>query len=80
MDIELARRMVRTAFECGAQLQDLMLPLKEQSDSEEYKRFARAIAEAIDATNMALMAPAMNEHPDLRSEIEESIKKTGRYR
>ena len=80
MNIELARRMVRSAFECGSQLQELLPLLKEQCEPEDYRRYAHDIAEAIDKANTALISPALAAHPGLAGEIENAIQKTGRYR
>jgi hypothetical protein len=79
MNIELARRMVRSAFECGSQLQELLPLLKEQCEPED-RRYAHDIAEAIDKANTALISPALAAHPGLAAEIERAVKRTGRYR
>ena len=72
--------MVRTAFESGSLLQEFLPLLKEQSTVEDYHRYAHKIAEAIDKTNIALISPAISAYPELESEIESSIRMTGRYR
>ncbi len=80
MDIDLARLMVRTAFENGARLQELLPLLKQQCSPDDYRRHAHQIAEAIDKTNVSLISSALAEHPQLEAEIETSIGATGRYR
>ena len=80
MNIDLARHMARTAFESGALLQDLLLPLKTQCSAQDYREHAHAIAEAIDKINTALLDPALAAQPTLRGEIDASIRATGRYR
>ena len=79
MDIDTARDVVRAAFRSSSELQQLLATLKERCWPDEYKDYARNIAAAIDAIGESLINKAIAEHPQLKSEIEASIAKTGRY-
>jgi hypothetical protein len=79
MDIELARDVVRAAFRASSELQVLLGVLKERCRPEEYRDYARGIATAMDAIGVGLINKTLAEHPELQSEIDESIAKHGRY-
>jgi hypothetical protein len=79
MDIDVARDVVRAAFRSSSTLQDLLGTLKGRCRPEEYQDYTRSIAAAIDAIGVSLINKALAEHPELNSEIETSIAKTGRF-
>jgi len=79
MEIEVARDVVRAAFRSSSELQQLLATLKGRCRPEEYQVYARNIAAAIDAIGVSLINKTLAEHPELKSEIETSITKTGRY-
>ncbi len=79
MDIDLARHAMQVAFQTARELQDLMGLLKAQCSAEEYKKHALAIATAIDATNVALIHPALASHPELEDELEAKLAKYQRF-
>ena len=80
MEIDTARKIVRTALDGSATLRSLLPILKEQCTHEEYKDYARAVARAIDAIGVNLLNKTMDANPQIRAEVEESIAATGRYR
>ena len=79
MDIDMARHMMRVAFQTARELQDLMGFLKENCSPEEYKDHARAIATAIDTTNVALIHRALAAYPELDSELDAKLAKYQRF-
>ena len=79
MEIDIARDVVRAAFRSSSELQQLLATLKGRCRPEEYQVYARNIAAAIDAIGVSLINKTLAEHPELKSEIEASIAKTGRY-
>jgi len=79
MDIELAREVVRAAFRSTSELQDLLWKLKQRCSPDEYQDYARGIAAAVDAIGVGLISKATAAHPELKSEIEASIAKYGRF-
>ena len=79
MEIEVARDVVRAAFRSSSELQQMLAFLKGRCRPEEYQVYARNIAAAIDAIGVSLINKTLAEHPELKSEIEASIAKTGRY-
>jgi hypothetical protein len=79
MDIDVARDMVHAAFRTSSELQRLLASLKGRCRPDEYQDYARSIAAAIDAIGVSLTNKALAEHPELGSEIDASIAKTGRY-
>lgn len=79
MDIDIARHMMRVAFQTARELQDLMGFLKTHCSPEEYEEHARAIATAIDATNVALIHRALAAHPELDEELEAKMAKYQRF-
>jgi hypothetical protein len=53
--------------------------LKEHLSEEEYQRYARAIAAAVDAVNVALLGTTYDFRPELQSEVEASIDRYDRF-
>jgi len=80
MDIDLARDVVRTAFRSSSELQALLGKLKARCSLAEYQDYARGVAAAVDGIGVALINKVLAEHPELSSEIDESIAKHGQYR
>lgn len=79
MDIDLARTMVRTAFESGRALSALLPLLKAQLSPEDYQSCAHDLAEAIDKANTALISRATKAHPELVDEIDTALTQNGHY-
>lgn len=79
MDIDVARDIVRAAFRSSSELQQLLGVLKEHCRPDEYQDYARSIATAVDGIGVSLINKVLAEHPELSSEIEATIVKTGRY-
>ena len=79
MDIDLARAMIRTAFESGRVLQAILPTLDQGLPPEEYRACAHDLAAAIDQANTALINRALAAHPQLETEIETAIRRSGRY-
>jgi len=80
MDIDMARDVIRAAFRSSSELLNLLSTLKSRCRPDEYQEYARSIAAAVDAIGSSLTNKALAEHPELKSEIDASIAKTGRYR
>jgi hypothetical protein len=79
MNIDLARTMVRTAFDANRTLQAILPMLKAGLSEADYRSSAHEVAVAIDQVNTALLARAVAAHPVLQAEIETAIRKHGRY-
>lgn len=79
MDIELARTMVRTAFDANRMLQAILPMLKAGLPETDYRSSAHDVAVAIDQVNTALLARAIAAHPGLEGEIETAIREQGRF-
>ncbi|MCZ4345703.1 hypothetical protein [Devosia neptuniae] len=79
MDIDLARTMIRTAFESGRTLQAILPALEQGLPPETYRACAHELASAIDQTNTALITRALAAHPALQAEVDTAIKAQGRY-
>ena len=57
-----------------------MLPLlKQHVDAEGYAGFARDIAAAVDAIDVALLAKVLSAHPDMEAEIDANLRKYDRF-
>jgi hypothetical protein len=79
MDIELARTMVRTAFDANRTLQAILPTLKAGLPEADYRASAHDLAVAVDHVNTALLARAIAAHPGLEAEIETAIREQGRF-
>ncbi|ALA17023.1 MULTISPECIES: hypothetical protein [Chelatococcus] len=78
MEKDLARHVIRVAFRNAAELQGLLVLLKEHCSAEEYKVYAAGIASAIDGIGAGLTNKVLSSHPDLAEEIEASLAKYDR--
>ena len=79
MEKDLARHVIRTAFRAGRELEEALHLLKQHTSGEDYGAYARKIAAAIDAINVALINPTLALYPEMKDEIEESIAKYDRF-
>jgi hypothetical protein len=79
MDIELARTMVRTAFDANRALHSILPLLQAGLPEADYRSSAHDIAVAVDQVNTALLARAIAAHPALEQEIDTAISERGRY-
>ena len=79
MNEDVARHLIRTAFQIARELQGVMMLLKHHLDEAEYAAHARRLASALDAVNVALLDEAFTKHPQLRTEVEASIQKYDRF-
>ena len=79
MDIDVARHTIRAALSVAKELQDVLALLKIHCDADEYKKYAIGIAQAIDATNTALLNEAFSAYPVLEREIEDQLNRYSRY-
>ena len=55
MDKDLARKIIRTSFLAGSELQSLIGPLKARCNASDYKYFSQKVAMAIDGVHVALV-------------------------
>jgi len=78
MDKDVARHVIRVAFRCAGDLQELLGVLKERCSAEEYRDYARGIATAVDGISTALTSKIVSSHPDLAKEIEANLERSGR--
>jgi hypothetical protein len=74
MEKDMARHVIRVAFQCSGELQELLNVLKERCSTEEYRNYALGIASAIDGISVALTNKALASHPDLAGEIETNLR------
>lgn len=79
MERDLARHVIRTTFQTARELRLLLALLKQHLDQEEYKDYARRIAEAIYAIDAALVDPTYSSHPGLKEEVEGNLEKYDRF-
>jgi hypothetical protein len=79
MDTVTARQILRVAFRTSAELQELLMFVKERCSREEYAQYALGIAAATDAIGTGLISKATSAHPELTDEIEAEIARHGRY-
>ena len=79
MDRDLARYVIRTSFRTTRELGTLLPLLKQHLIEQEYKDYARGIASAIDAVNVALINTTFASHPELKAEVEASMAKYERF-
>jgi hypothetical protein len=78
MDKIVAREIIRAVFRSGSELEKLIGALKDHCSPEDYKSYMRQVATAIDGIHVALLNPVLSRHPELKSEIESNIFRTGR--
>lgn len=78
MDQETAWKVVQASFKCGADLQALLLSLKERCTEDAYREYRLAVACAVDAINVQLMDRALTSHPELNARIERELAGGGR--
>jgi hypothetical protein len=78
MEKELAKHVIRAAFQSASRLEDLLPLLKEHCDETEYGEYRMAIAKAIYGIQNELLKKAFSAHPQLEVEIESDINKYGR--
>lgn len=79
MDIDLARTMVRTAFDANRTLEAILPALKAGLPEADYRASAHDLAVAVDHVNTALLTRAIAAHPGLDAEIETAIQEQGRF-
>ena len=79
MDADLARHVVRVAFQSARELEALLIPLKTHCSTDEYATYSRAIATAIASIHLEIVNRVTSSYPALESEIETKIEKYGRY-
>lgn len=78
MDKDIAREIIRTAYRSGSELEKLIGVLKTRCGSEDYKYFARQVAMAIDGIHVALVDKVLSRYPDLETEMEANLARTGK--
>lgn len=78
MEKDVARQIVRVAFQCSAELQDLLRTLKDRCSADEYKTLALDIAKTVDAIGTTLIDRALSSHSDLADEIDANLKRSDR--
>ena len=78
MDRELARDVIRAAYRSGAELEKLVVTLKERASPEDYKDFMRQVAIAIDGIHVALVHKVLVRYPELDAEMQSNLARTGR--
>ena len=65
MDEDTASEVVKRAIEINRQLNDLLWPIKESCPEEQFKRYRRAVAEAMTSISLDILNPIFAEHPSL---------------
>jgi hypothetical protein len=78
MDKDVARYIIRAAFRCSGELEELLPVLKARCSPDEYKAFALEIAKIIDDVGVALINRMLSLYPDLEAEIEANLARSGR--
>jgi hypothetical protein len=79
MDTDLARHVIRTAFQSARELESLLAPVKAHCSAEEYAKYSKAIATAIASIHLEIVNRVTSDQPGLEGEIEAKIAKYGRY-
>jgi hypothetical protein len=78
MDKDLAREIIRTSYRSGNELGALIGVLKARCNAEDHKYFARQVAMAIDGIHVALVDKVLSRYPELATEMEANLARTGR--
>jgi hypothetical protein len=79
MDKDVARHVVRAAFQSGRGLSELLGLLKANCGAAEYEAYSRGIAGAMASIQQEVIDRVLSNHPELKAEIEQSIAKYDRY-
>lgn len=79
MNSELQRHAIRSAFRSGRELQELLLLLKEHAPPEDYQSLRLGIAEALAAIAKGVTDKIIAANPELKSEVDASIKRYGTF-
>jgi len=79
LDKDLARHLLMVAFRSSGSLTDLLPLLKRHCRSDEYDRFKMAIARSAAEINTEILRRIFDEHPDLEAEMDDQIKKYGKF-
>jgi len=78
MNKDIAREIIRASFKCGSELESLLPALKKGCSAKDYNDYTRRVAKAIDGIQSALLNDTLKRFPELKSEIEQNLKRTGR--
>lgn len=78
MDKDLAREVIRAAYRSGSELEKLIGVLKERCSADDYKLYLRQVAMAIDGIHVALVDKVLSRYPELRTEMEANLARTGK--
>ena len=79
MEKDLARHIIRSVFRAERELEELLPILKPNLNAQDYEKYARGVAAAIDGINVNLLRRALSDRPELRDEIEQSLEKYDRF-
>jgi hypothetical protein len=78
MTKDAAWRVIQTAFQCGEDLQALLLRLKADLNADDYNTFLSGVATAVDTINVQLIDRALKIYPELRARIDGELRQHGR--
>ena len=79
MNKEIATYIVRCSYSVNRELGDVLIFLKSNLHTDDYKNYALGISAAIDGVNVALLNKVLALYPELEAEIESSLAKYDRF-
>ncbi len=77
MDRNIARHIVKVALKCCDELTDLASFVDRHCDAVESREFAKGVSASIECIHREVIDRMYGYHPDLKQEIDESIKRYG---
>jgi hypothetical protein len=77
MDKNIARHIAKVALKCCDELTELAAFVDRHSDAAESQEFAKGVSGAIECIHTEVINRMYGYHPELKHEIDESMKKYG---
>ena len=79
MDRDLAKHVVTVGFHSLSLLEGLIPLLKEHCSETEYNKYVKSIASVSGNMMTDIFNKVFEEYPDLESEVEDKIKRYGKF-
>lgn len=79
MDRELARHVVAVSFHSLSLLESLIPILKQHCAQDEYAKYLKAVGTISAEVSAQLLDEVFKAYPDLKSEVEQKVKKYGQF-
>jgi hypothetical protein len=78
MNQDIAKLLALTVFQSSSQISGIIPLLKENCSEDEYKPYLVSIASISAEINFQILNKIFAEHPEIKKEFDEKIKKYGR--